>query len=633
MRSCFRRLCAIVCVTAMLITSAAALSVEDAVTLLEERFVGELPEAAYSAETLDELFDSLGDPYTYYMTAEEYQSFLQDVEGDTSVTGIGASVLLTPEGILISSLLPGGSAEEAGLVSGDLIIAVDGVSCVPAAETHRAMIVGEEGTHVSVTVRHTDGSRALYRLERRYIEIHNTTVTLRDGVGYIDCDSFGSETGTYFAEGIPLYDDAAHIWVVDLRGNPGGTTTAAIASLGAFTGAGRLLYFRDKAGDYYYNAHYENYLTPDPVIVLTNSSSASASEVFAAGIRDQIAGISVGSRTFGKGSAQSVLNSNNYPEYFDSDGLKVSIYRFYSPDGNTTDKIGVIPTLLVNDEYTEAVAQLLCAEKPLRAEGYLHLKLAGWDFYVELEQAQSEEYRSSFMELLSALPPEAEIEQGSGRKWVDITAAEALAVYGAEEYSRWFTDVSESEYATEINTLATYGILKGTGDALFRPTDTLTRAQLCALIAQALDISATSSDHFTDVPAERWYADSINAMAEMGLVTGRGGGVFDPNGIITQQEYITIMGRLVAFLNFYGYEQAAYFTDEMLSEDERFSSFASWARNGAAVLTTLLENNDGETVSMLHDELENIDPTAPILREEAAATLCNVLEGLRIIAY
>ncbi len=629
---CLRRIGAALCVTAMLITSVSALSVEDALSLLEDRYVNEIPAAAYEAETLDELFALIGDPYTYYMTAEEYQAFLDSVEGNDSVTGIGAGINYTENGILIASILSGGGAEDAGLVPGDLIIAVEGVSCVPADESHRVMIVGEEGTYVNLTVQHEDGSVEDYSIERRFIEIHNTNTTLDNGVGYIDCDSFGTETGTYFKEGITTYDDDAHIWVVDLRSNSGGVTTSAIESLGTFVGSGPLLYFRDRSGDYYYNVCFDDPITESPAIVLTNLYSASASEVFAAGIRDMGAGISVGTRTYGKGVAQTVLDSDNTPEYFDGDALKVTVYRFYSPTGNTTDKIGVIPTLLVDAAHTAEVAELLCAEEPSEPDGYLMLHLAGWNFYIDLEQAQAE-HSEALKVLISALAPDAAVYLGSNDSWVPITTAMATTLCDAGEYSRFFTDLAYSDYAAEINTLAAYGILRGDGDGTFDAEDTLTRAELCAMLSQALDVTTSAEGYFTDVSSQRWYAGAVNTMASMGLVNGVGDGTFNPNGTMTQEEFITIMGRLAAFLNFNAYEYANSLSQEDLAADERYAGLSSWARTGASMLTEMMIDGEDNPINLLYDDLSAIDPEAPITREQAAATLCNLLKTMGFIVY
>lgn len=129
------RLGALCCAAAMTITTGAqALSVEEAYDILQRSYVDKLPRAAQDAKSLDELF-SYTDDYTYYMTAEEYQAFLQGVEGDVSFAGIGAEITYVPEGIRIVSVLKGGGAEKAGLAAGDIIIAIEGESCAPGARS------------------------------------------------------------------------------------------------------------------------------------------------------------------------------------------------------------------------------------------------------------------------------------------------------------------------------------------------------------------------------------------------------------------------------------------------------------------------------------------------------------------
>ena len=159
------RLGALCCAAAMTITTGAqALSVEEAYDILQRSYVDKLPRAAQDAKSLDELF-SYTDDYTYYMTAEEYQAFLQGVEGDVSFAGIGAEITYVPEGIRIVSVLKGGGAEKAGLAAGDIIIAIEGESCAPGGAEHRAKLLGEAGTsrHRPPRGRHAGG---LYRYAR-----------------------------------------------------------------------------------------------------------------------------------------------------------------------------------------------------------------------------------------------------------------------------------------------------------------------------------------------------------------------------------------------------------------------------------------------------------------------------------
>lgn len=632
MKRLLRRLCAAFGICAMLITSAAALSVEDALTLLEQHYVNELPAAAYQAKTLDELFSAIGDPYTYYMTAEEYQAFLDDVEDERSVTGIGAQISFGESGILVSAILPGSGAEDVGLVAGDLIIAVNGEGCVPAGESDRAKIIGEVGTSVRVTVRHKNGSVMDYTIKRRIVPVRNTLVSASDGVGYINCDSFGTQTGTYFAEGIGKYGSQAHLWIVDLRSNTGGVTSAAIDALGVFSGAGPQLYFRDRSGRLLQSYHRDDCLTQSPAVVLMDPYTASASEVFAGGIRASRAGISVGSRSFGKGVAQVVFDESNAPYFADGDAVKLTAYRFYLADGNTSDRVGIIPTLLVPANCTEDVARLLSEKEPASPEGYLRLTLAGWDFYVDLKSAQGEAHQAAFSALISALAPDAKIALGNSGGWAPVTAAAAHALYADSADNRWFTDLDSCNYADAVNALGTYELLLGDGNGKFRPDDTMTRAEVCALLAQALNLTATAGGYFTDVADSRWYAGSVNAMATLGLVDGVGDGKFDPYGTMTQEQFFTVMGRLAEFLNL---RVCDYLDEHPLATLEplrRYEQFSSWAIRGVDLLANFSSEETADA-GMLFAALEKLIPKAPILREEAAATLYNMLTALDILSY
>ncbi|MBQ9648349.1 MAG: S-layer homology domain-containing protein [Oscillospiraceae bacterium] len=625
MKHILHRLAAAVGALALCLTSARALSVEDARALLEDNYVDKLPAAAYEAATLDELFAAIGDPYTYYMSATDYEEFTAAVESETSVTGIGAGVEYTADGILITSILSGGGAEQSGLRPGDLIIAIDGVDCVPASTDHRALIIGEEGTHVTLTVRRPDGATSDYRIERRTVTLHNTTVTFEDGVATIDCDSFGLQTAQYFYDGLEQYDGEASLWVVDLRGNTGGYADSAVGALGAFTGFGPKLYYRLNDGNYFYRIYLAEQMTEKPAIVLVNGYSASASEILSGGIRAEDAGIVVGTRTYGKGTAQIVADENSYPDLFSGDSLKITAYRFYCSDGNTTDRIGVLPTLLVGSDYAADVASLLSAEQPARGE-YLTLELNGNTFYLDPAAAKSAGRGDALSELLSALPPDASVARVTSSGADVMTPAGALAKYGDPAQSRGFADVADSAYASEINTLATYRILGGDGKGHFFPHRTLTRAELATMLAQALNVTNGGASTFSDVSDGSWYCGGVNAIASLGFMRGFGDGRFVPNAALTQEQLIAVMGRLVRVLNFHADDFALALDGEALAENELFARLPAWARTEASVLTQY----DG---NMLYADLAGVDPQAPVTREQAAATLYNILKTLDILAY
>lgn len=622
------RLGAFSCAAALLLaTGTQALSVEEAREILQRSYVDRLPRAAQDASSLDELF-SYTDDYTYYMTGEEYKAFLAGVEGEESFAGIGAEILYGENGIEIVSTLKGGGAEKAGLLAGDVIVAIDGEGCVPGTDEAREKLLGEAGTQVRVTVLRADGSKKDITVTRALVVQTNTTVSAEGGVGYIDCGSFGSQTGTYFQDGVRKNDSAVRAWIVDLRGNGGGLTSAAVTALGTFAGKGELAYFVDRGG----NAIPERYdgadLTDKPVIVLMNGGSASASEIFAGGILGTGSGIVIGERSYGKGVAQIVYDGTNCP-YLTDDAVKLTAYRFYCAGGNTSDRMGVVPTLYIPQGRTTAVARLLAGEK--RADGaYLHLVLAGLDFYVDA--AEAKEQTGATEALLRALAPDTALYWGENGAEESVTSAQAREKLGAPQASLDFSDVDRSAYAGEINALAAYRIVFGDKGA-FRPEDTMTRAEVCALLAQALDVYARGEGYFTDVPKDSWYAPSVNAMASLGLISGVGGGRFAPNATMTQEEFITVLGRLVEFLNL---DARAYLDEHplaILQPLAQYKSFSPWAIRCVDLLTSSVTDEDGNAVTMYCTDLARIEPKAPILREQAAAALYNALRTTGVLKY
>ena len=622
------RLGAFSCAAALLLaTGAQALSVEEAREILQRSYVDRLPRAAQDASSLDELF-SYTDDYTYYMTGEEYKDFLAGVEGEERFVGIGAEILYGEDGIEIVSTLKGGGAEKAGLLAGDVIVAIDGEGCVPGTDEAREKLLGEAGTQVRVTVLRADGSKKDITVTRALVVQTNTTVSAEGGVGYIDCGSFGSQTGTYFQDGVRKNDSAVRAWIVDLRGNGGGLTSAAVTALGAFAGRGELAYFVDRGGDAIPERYDGADLTDKPAIVLMNAGSASAAEIFAGGILGTGSGIVIGERSYGKGVAQIVYDGTNCP-YLTDDAVKLTAYRFYCAGGNTSDRVGVVPTLYIPQGRTTAVAQLLAGEK--RTDGaYLHLVLAGLDFYVDA--AEAKEQTGATEALLCALAPDAALYWGENGAEERVTSAQAREKLGAPQASLDFNDVASSAYAGEINALAAYRIVFGDRGA-FRPEDTMTRAEVCALLAQALDVYAQGEGYFTDVAKDSWYAPSVNAMASLGLISGVGGGRFAPNATMTQEEFITVLGRLVEFLNL---DARAYLDEHplaILQPLAQYKGFSPWAIRCADLLTSSVTDEDGNAVTMYCTDLAHIEPKAPILREQAAAALYNALRTTGVLKY
>ncbi len=368
------------------------------------------------------------------------------------------------------------------------------------------------------------------------------------------------------------------------------------------------------------------------MIVLTDGGSASASELTSGSLRDSGRGVLVGGRTYGKGVAQIMLDEDalaslpEYDGYFEGDGLKITVYRFYSGGLNSPDKIGVIPTLLVDDEDTAAVALALCGSQE---DAKLCVMPGAVPYYVDPGTDGD-----TLSALLSALPPQALVFCADGGDFQQVSAAEAAQRLGVAYESRWFTDLGDSRYADAVNAMGTYGLLRGDGKGHFTPKSGLTRAELCSMLASVLNVAYRGESRFTDVDQNAWYGPSVNAMAYLGIVDGVGGGKFNPGGTLTQEEFHTILGRTARFFNVKLDAYAQWVEQEgrlTLGQSSALSGYSAWARNSMAVLAWGLEDALDGTGDLLFASLKELSPKAPILREEAAAGMYAVLSGLEIL--
>lgn len=604
-----------------------ALTVEQAADLLELIYVDQLPQSVLEQPTIEEMLEALGDPYTEYFTPEEYAAFTSTMS-DTSLVGIGVVSHQTEDGLCIDTVLEGSPAEKGKMLAGDIIIAVDGHSIVDEdSDTAIGRIRGKDGTQVKITYLR-DGKQATVTLTRAKVVVPATTTELIDGhIGYISCTTFGGETAQHFREGLRKYGESADVWIVDLRSNSGGSTQAAVDAAGCFTGPGNQAYLRDGADEYSSYYHEGGSLSLYPAIVLMDEFSASSSELFASAIRDHGAGIVIGTRSYGKGVAQTVLDQEYMPDLFpDGDAIKITSHRFFSPEGNSTDQVGVIPDLLVAPRYIEDIAYLLAGSSPVEdTAGTLRIDL-DWRWFIDLEEAANE-YREAFQALLNAVPANKNLWIGSGGTdgWQRTSAAEIASRYELTYQAPAFPDQEDSSYDTALSVLKTYGMLRGREDGLFHPQDTLTRAELCQLLAVALNCTVPRNESpYSDVDNDAWYAPAVIAMTNMGLVNGMGNGEFCPEETIDHQQFITIMGRLGQWINLYLYNAARDIPDGAL-DIAGLTDYADWAKLPAWLLSYSQTGYFGNTVSLLWDSADNIAPTAATTRDEAACALYRLL--------
>lgn len=596
---------------------AAALTLDEARQLLRDHYVDQILESILSLDSLDEILEALGDPYTYYMTAEQYQQFTDSVNGETLV-GVGITVQTAyDDGFLVLSILPNSPAKEAGLQAGDRIIAVDGVEMTATTDV-RSAVTGKEGSTVTLTIRRSDGQVRDFTMQRRAVVIPIVTYDKEGNAGVIECISFGDSTGDTIEEALTALEPDVAAWIMDLRSNPGGDADAAAVSAGLFVGSDIMVYFRDANGNYRFvgTTQYCPDLTDKPLIILTSDYSASGAELFSADARDLGFGIAIGQTTFGKGIAQMIFNSANTEDLFDGDAMKITVYRFYSPDGTTNQWMGVIPTLVMSKENTKTAAMLLTQPEPSRNAGYYKLELAGWTFYISRDEALSGDNRSAFTELLEALPPSAALYEGERNSgWNAVTPAKLAESLGLDFHARTFADAADSPFATEIDTLSTFGLLEGYEDGTFRPTNAITRAEFCAMLANVLDLPEGQNLSFSDVADDAWYNKAVSAMAARGFVSGMGDGTFRPDDTITYEQMVTILSSVAVWASMSAEELNGQ-TDISLAD---YQDFSPWAQRPAWIMDQL-----GALVG-------DLQPQDLATRETAAGMLYAMMDSLHML--
>lgn len=635
-RGAVSKLCA--CMLALLLILApavSALSPDELKQLLQEHYLEKVSDAVMQEDTVDGILKVLDDKYTTYMTAKEYQELI-DSMADQEIGGIGVSVILNEQGLGIVEVFAGSPAQTLGLKAGDIIIAVDGKSAVgQSSEIVTSWLRGVPGTMVEITVLHTDGRQVRYQATRQKVVLPSTTSELINGhLGYLNCKAFGPQTQQHFLDAMKAYP-AASIWLVDLRSNFGGELDATAQTLGTFLGKRGIVYLKNGKDQYMLYTSRQDSMTIKPTIILTSGYTASAAEVFSAVMRDTSGGLLIGEKTYGKGVAQVILDQNTNPDIFhDGDAAKITAYRYYTKDGgNTADKMGVLPHLLVDAVDAGDIALLLSEKEPAVSDtsNYLRLHLGDWRWYLNLTEATSEENLPYFQELLEAIPPNTTMKQGTKTgEWIDVSVSSLVKTYGITGYvSRNLTDLAGRADADPINTLATYNIVHGDQSRQYHPDASMSRAELCALLVQAFGLSTTRKDtNFTDVDSKAWYAEEVQAVVSAGLMQGMGDGKFLPQGTVTEEQLITVLARSASNLNTYLYETSKTFA---ASQAHVPAGYASWSQPWVWLLSDSQKNLFGKPINLLHAAPETIKPQASATRGEAAVVLYNILHFVGVL--
>ncbi|XP_031479923.1 carboxyl-terminal-processing peptidase 2, chloroplastic-like isoform X2 [Nymphaea colorata] len=309
-------------------------------------------EETYTA--IKKMIRELDDPFTRFLEPEKFKSLRSGTQG--ALTGVGLSIGYPKEtkepstGLVVISATPGGPANRAGILPGDIILAIDNKSTTSMGLYDAAdHLQGPEGSLVELTIRSSPSEEKNISLKREKVKFSPVTSRMcevsslgkeRKKIGYIKLTSFNQNASGAVKDAIEsLRKNNVDAFVLDLRNNSGGLFPEGIEVAKIWMQKGVIVYICDSRGvrDMYEADANNAIATSEPLAVLVNRGTASASEILAGALKDNNRAVLYGEPTFGKGKIQSVF------ELSDGSGLAVTVARYETPSHIDIDKVGVIP--------------------------------------------------------------------------------------------------------------------------------------------------------------------------------------------------------------------------------------------------------------------------------------------------
>ena len=293
------------------------------------------------------MLESLDDPHSVYFTSEELRSFQEDIKG--KYVGVGMVIQKkVGEPLTVVSPIEDGPAYKAGIKPKDQIVEIDGESTYNlTSEEASKRLKGKANTSVKVKVyREANKLTKVFELKRETIELkYVKSKMLEGGIGYLRLTQFGDNVYPDMKKALEgLQAKGMKALILDLRSNPGGELGQSIKIASMFIEKGKIVSTRQKKGEETVYSREGKYFGNFPMVVLINGGSASASEIVSGALKDYKRATLIGEKSFGKGSVQTLLPLP------DGDGIKITIAKYYTPNGISIDGTGIEPDKKVEDK-------------------------------------------------------------------------------------------------------------------------------------------------------------------------------------------------------------------------------------------------------------------------------------------
>lgn len=324
--------------------------VEEVRELLEQYHLSKPNEDDLKSEAIDEMVESLHDPYTEYFDETEMESFNSALE--QTFVGIGIVMIEENSKVYVEDVIAGSPAELAGIEPGDALVSADGVSLLGKSVTDiQDQVRGVEGSVVKLSISR-NGKTLNFKVTRQSLQIPIVTNRMiGNGVGYLSLSGFTSDAGSQVKSSLAeLEEKGLTSLVLDLRNNGGGYVNTAQEIAGLFVKEGVLAHLLDRDGKDH-PLEVTGSVKPYPVVILVNGGSASASELLSGALQDYGVAKLVGTQTYGKGVVQSLIQVQS------GGMLKVTVQEYFTPKGRKVDKVGLKPDIVMNG----AAEQLITA--------------------------------------------------------------------------------------------------------------------------------------------------------------------------------------------------------------------------------------------------------------------------------
>jgi carboxyl-terminal processing protease len=297
------------------------------------------------------LVQGLDDPYSAYLTQDQFDMTLSDIAGEFE--GIGAYVGSENGMITIIAPIPDTPADKAGIQPGDIVLEIDGQVTTSMSVNDAVLLIrGLKGTNVTLTVLHKDAAEPVtLEITRAEIQVKSVDIELIDGYAHITITNFTERTDDELMSAFDtVTQNNAKGIVLDLRNNPGGLVSSVVQVASHFINKGVLLsvVYRDGSVDTE-SVNPQALKTDLPMVVLVNNYSASASEILTGALQDYQRATIAGTKTYGKGSVNQIIPLS------DGSGILITIARWKTPNGNLIEGKGIQPDDEVDFEAVDGV--------------------------------------------------------------------------------------------------------------------------------------------------------------------------------------------------------------------------------------------------------------------------------------